>query len=279
MNNKINIMTGILYLASLLIWSTGCNSTPGNIKSDTLSIHKIDTVNKFAWKPVVYDSTKQYIYLTFDDGPQRGTNAVLELIKQLNVKATFFMVGLHTTFKSDGMQLVNMIKENYPQTLLANHSYSHANDHYKYFYQHPLLAEEDFFHDQQMLHVPFKIIRLPGNSAWAEKNEIKATSLVRPITELLDSAGYSVVGWDVEWSFNHKTANPVQTPEKMAAIVDSALAKNYTHSRNHIVILSHDRMFRSPNYSDSLSKFISLLKQNPHYVFETIDHYPGMKLK
>jgi peptidoglycan/xylan/chitin deacetylase (PgdA/CDA1 family) len=275
MNNKLKIMSGVLILSLLLLGNTACNTTIGNPANDV----KTDTANKFAWKPIVRDSTKKYIYLTFDDGPQHGTVAVFNLCKQLGVKATFFMVGLHTTIKSDGKQIVKMIRENYPQTLLANHSYAHANGHYKYFYHHPLLAEQDFFHTQQLLDVPYKIIRLPGNSAWVGKNEIRATQLVRPVTELLDSAGYNIVGWDIEWNFNHKTADPVQTPEQMSAMVDSVLAKNYTHSKNNIVILSHDRMFRSPLYADSLAKFISLLKRNPNYVFETIDHYPGMKLK
>jgi hypothetical protein len=37
-------------------------------------------------------------------------------------------------------------------------------------------------------------------------------------------------------------------------------------------------MFRLPNYADSLQKFIMILKQNPKYVFETMDHYPGLKI-
>ncbi|MBC7722216.1 MAG: polysaccharide deacetylase, partial [Pedobacter sp.] len=93
----------------------------------------------------------------------------------------------------------------------------------------------------------------------------------------LDSAGYNVIGWDVEWDFNHKTANPVQSPQRLINIVDSAFAKEHLHTKNHLVILSHDRMFRNQNYTDSLAKFITLLKQNPRNVFETVDHYPGVK--
>ena len=229
-------------------------------------------------KPAVQrDTTKKYIFLTFDDGPQKGTETVYNIIKNQNIKATFFMVGLHSKIKSDGKELANTIKQSYPQTLLANHSYSHAYDKYFYFYHHPQMAMEDFLHSQQLLSIPYKIVRLPGNSAWVRNNEIKASQLVKPVCKLLDSAGYNVIGWDVEWSFNHKTQTPVQTPFQMLKIVDNALARENVHTKNCVVILSHDRMFRNANYADSLNKFIGLLKQHPNYVFETVDHYPNLK--
>ena len=260
----------------------GCGTSPGtgkvpNDSTKTLATHQQQTIDKFARQPFVYDSTKKYVYLSFDDGPQPGTMVCYNLCRQEGIKATFFMVGLHTARKSDGKKMVAMIRESYPQILLANHSYTHANDKYHFFYEHPLMAEQDFYKAQDSLQVPYKIIRLPGNSAWAREGEIKASGLVRPVTRLLDSAGYNVIGWDVEWNFNHKNARPVQSPQKLANQVDSAFARNKTHTRNHLVILSHDRMFQRPGDADSLAKFIRLLKQNPNYVLETIDHYPGLK--
>ncbi|MES2006009.1 MAG: polysaccharide deacetylase family protein [Bacteroidota bacterium] len=231
----------------------------------------------FAWQPIRYDSTKQYIYLSFDDGPQHGTVTCFDLCKKDSIKASFFMVGHHSEMKSDGKKIVADIRNAYPQILLANHSYSHANNRYIYFYQHPEMAGADFFKAQEVLQVPYKIARLPGNSAWVRTGEVKATHLVSPVSHLLDSAGYNVIGWDVEWSFGKKSARPVQTPQKLANMVDSAFAKNQTHIPNHLVILTHDRMFQHPEDVDSLARFIQILKQNPRYVFETVDHYPGLK--
>ncbi len=264
--------TGVL-IFFYLISCAGVTDSKGGGGED-----KPQTVSdKFEPKTFLYDSTKKYIYLTFDDGPQHGTVTCFELCKEEKIKSSFFMVGLHTMQKSDGRKIVSMIREGYPQTLLANHSFTHANGKYVYFYQHPQMAGQDFFRAQDTLHVPYKIIRLPGNRSWVREGEVKATNLVRSVAELLDSAGYNVIGWDVEWHFNHKNARPVQTPEKLAAEVDSAFARNDTHSPNHLVILSHDRMFQRPGDADSLLKFIRILKQNPQYVFETVDHYPGLK--
>jgi len=270
----------ILIVLMLLI---GCNNTtqPSSrektaIASDTIPNKKI-VVNPFKWKPLKYDSGKEYVYLTFDDGPQNGTQAVFDLIKKLKVKATFFMVGSHAS-SPHLKSIVHQIKYAYPQSLLANHSTSHANNHYNYFYHHPYMAAEDFYSAQNTLSVPYKIIRLPGNSAWVFDDTMKASKLVKPVCKLLDSSGYKVIGWDVEWSFNHKTAYPIQKPQIMANQVDSALVKNHVHNRNHVVLLAHDRMFRKENYLDSLEKFISILKQNPNLVFETVDHYPQVKI-
>jgi peptidoglycan/xylan/chitin deacetylase (PgdA/CDA1 family) len=264
---------GMLYLL-LCAGFTGCLSAHGNDPADA-TIDK--PVDKFEWQPIHYDSTKKYIYLSFDDGPQHGTVTCYDLCRSEDVKASFFMVGLHTAMKSDGKKIVSMIRNSYPQSLLANHSYSHANGKYLAFYTHPQKAEYDFFAAQDSLHIPYKIARLPGNRSWVREGEVRATDLVSPVAHLLDSAGYNVIGWDAEWHFKKKSSRPVQTPAKMAAEIDSAFSKGQTHVRNHLVLLTHDRMFQRPGDADSLAKLIHLLKQNPSYVFETVDHYPGLK--
>lgn len=279
--DRIMISTIGIVICSYMI---GCqDTTHAKPQQGHIPLKGKDTVNTAAvnpltnWHPLAYDSTKKYIYLTFDDGPQPGTVACYQCCKQLGVKASFFMVGLHTERKTDGKQIVAMIRDSYPQFLLTNHSYSHAWDKYRFFYHHAEDARADFERAQILMHVPYRIIRLPGNSAWVREGELKASSLVKPVTQLLDSAGYNVMGWDLEWNFNHKNARPIQHPEKLAAQVDSAFAKNRTHVKNHLVILTHDRMFQRGYDTDSLVKFISILKQNPAYVFETVDHYPGLK--
>jgi peptidoglycan/xylan/chitin deacetylase (PgdA/CDA1 family) len=239
-----------------------------------VNIEPIVPVNETATN---FDSNKTYIYLTFDDGPQHGTVNCINICRQEGVKASFFMVGAHMQVKSDGKQIVASIRNSYPQFLLANHSYDHAKGKYKYFYQHPQMALADFLRTQDSMMPLPKIIRLPGNNAWVRDTVIKASRLVRPVSRLLDSAGFNVIGWDMEWNFDHKSARPVQSPEKLAAQVDTLVAHGSTYQPKHLVILTHDRMFhRSPD-SLALVQFIQLVKRNPNYVFETVDHYPGLK--
>lgn len=274
--------------ALLFIYIIACNEKPSNAKLSSIAtaIPEIATTTLpnaahtpeqcIVSTPILYDSTKKYIYLTFDDGPQHGTTYCIQTVKKEQIKASFFMIGnqVNDVFLK---KLVASVRNDYPQILLANHSYTHANNKYIYFYHHPNMAFNDFVEAQETMNVPFKIIRLPGNSAWINAQSIKASPLVKPVCKMLDSAGYNVIGWDVEWSFNHKTANPVLSPETMLQFVNNAFQKNYTHTKNHLVILTHDRMFRNANFNDSLQKFIGLLKQNPNYIFETVDHYPNLK--
>jgi len=60
------------------------------------------------------------IALTFDDGPNANTAGVLDVLKSLNVKATFFIVGKMA--KSHPDMLARMAAEGH---LLANHSATH----------------------------------------------------------------------------------------------------------------------------------------------------------
>ncbi|MDE1191273.1 MAG: polysaccharide deacetylase family protein [Arachidicoccus sp.] len=259
--------------------------TEGAIPNDTvIKSQSAEAVkSQSAGSNIILDSTKKYVYLTFDDGPQPGTSNVYHNLKALNLKGTFFMVGLHATFGKTMHDLVDSIRDAYPQILLANHSYTHAKDHYEYFYHHVQDCFNDFLQAQSSLNVQKKFIRLPGNSAWVLATGIQAHPLVKPVCELLDSAGYNVIGWDAEWSFKRDPSGhgsvPVQSAETMVKMVENALNDHHTHRKNAIVLLSHDRMFNHQNYSDSLYKFMYELKtRNPDYIFETVDHYPDAKM-
>lgn len=225
------------------------------------------------------DSTKKYVFLTFDDGPQPGTEEVIQALRKNQVKASFFMVGYHATFSKHMQELVDTIRNGFPAILLANHSYTHAfNDRYFNFYHHPEAAVKDFYKAEDSLGATHKIIRLPGNTAWVTgKADIKASGLVRPVCNLLASAGYRVMGWDVEWHFKRGPGGsvPVQSATSMANTLINAMEKHESHTKNCIVLLAHDRMFHLPNNADSLSAMIGMVKaKHPEYIFETIEKYP-----
>jgi peptidoglycan/xylan/chitin deacetylase (PgdA/CDA1 family) len=274
------------FLAVTLAINCNNTTTPQNsTKADsaaavTAAPDTVKKVVKFESAPIVIDTNKRYIFLTWDDGPQPpGSTNCFNIFRQLGVKASFFTIANHVEGR-ERQNLIDTIRSSYPQYLLVNHSKSHAfNDHYQYFYHHPHDALLDFIACQQQLAIPFKIVRLPGNSAWVRTGEVAAAPLVKPVCLLLDSAGYNVIGWDEEWGFktvNHESV-PVQGAQTMARMIDRDFTEHHLHSRNTLVLLAHDRMFAHANYADSLYKCLSILKKDPRYVFETIDHYPGLK--
>lgn len=220
------------------------------------------------------DSTTKYIYITFDDGPLPGTANCIAICKQQNIPASFFEVGLHQGRSVLSKGLYAQI-QNDSLFALCNHSFTHANGKYKYFYHHPAMAFNDFMKAQKSLEVKNNIIRLPGNSAWNITQLKKASGLVKPVVQKLDSAGFNVIGWDVEWGFN-KNGQPRQSPKFVMDLIDSAFAKNHTTTKNHLVILMHDHMFRAPADAAKLDTLIGLLKSNTSYQFKKITAYPGL---
>jgi peptidoglycan/xylan/chitin deacetylase (PgdA/CDA1 family) len=66
---------------------------------------------------------RKSIALTFDDGPDPDTTPIiLEILKQKNVKATFFVIGKKA---EKYPELLRQIDEE--GHIVANHSYSHHN--------------------------------------------------------------------------------------------------------------------------------------------------------
>lgn len=232
--------------------------------------------------PIKYDSSKRYIYLTWDDSPQPpGTVNCKAIFRAENVKATFFAVG----FNQVGPQkkrLIDSIRTGYPLFLLANHSFSHGfNDKYSKFYSPAMTdsALHDFLKNEELLKVPVKIIRLPGNNTWASNGQIEGQKADNPLIKKLDAMGYKIVGWDVEWRQHGSKKEPEQSVDEIVKLINQKFDDESTFQPRAIVILSHDRLFEKKQYADSLSRFISLLKQDKRNVFETIDHYPTVQKK
>ena len=68
-------------------------------------------------------SDEKKAYLTFDDGPTiKATGKILDVLKEENVKASFFVVGKHV---KEHPELVNRAYNE--GHYIANHGYSHNN--------------------------------------------------------------------------------------------------------------------------------------------------------
>jgi peptidoglycan/xylan/chitin deacetylase (PgdA/CDA1 family) len=266
-------------VAGLLLSSCNSGTNPDKKGADT-------TLNAAA-KPlpgstIHYDSSKRYIFLTWDDSPQPpGTVNCKAIFDAQQVKATFFAVGFNQVgpWKK---RLIDSIRNGYPHYLLANHSFSHGfNDKYSKFYalNNTDSALHDFLRNESELKVPVKIIRLPGNNTWASNGEIHGQLSKNPLVHQLDSLGYFIIGWDLEWGQQNKMKAPRESAVEMVKRVNQHFDDGNTNQANAIVILSHDRLFEKKQFADSLAKFISLLKEDKRNVFETIDHYPSVQHK
>ncbi|WP_165601963.1 polysaccharide deacetylase family protein, partial [Chryseobacterium contaminans] len=80
------------------------------------------------------DPDKRVIYLTFDDGPNQGTENLLKILDKRNVCATAFLVGKHAYGSTKQKNDFKLLKDN-PLIELANHSFTHAHNKYTDFYK------------------------------------------------------------------------------------------------------------------------------------------------
>ena len=237
---------------------------------------KKDTVAAVTLKPVIVRK-KKTIYLTFDDGPDKGTKKVMAIMKAEHMPVTLFLIGEHV-YGSKGQ------KETYDSLLkcalfeVANHSYTHAFENkYREFYELEDSAVKDFERCADSLNLTDNIIRMPGRNTWRTKNisstDIKTTE---EAADSLYSKGFSAIGWDVEWQFNNEQ-RLIQTDSIMLNEIDSAFAKNKTKTTDQLVLLAHDRTFLHAEDSSSLHRLIIQLKKRNEYNFETVNKYPGLE--
>lgn len=220
---------------------------------------------------------KKTIYLTFDDGPNKGTKNVLHIVEQEQVPVTLFVIGEHVYGSKYQFAIFDSVSNN-ELFEIANHSYTHAFENkFNRFYQLPDSAVKDFARCADSLHLTSGIIRTPGRNIW-RTDSVSCTD-IKTSTAAADSfyeKGFKAVGWDLEWHFN-KEQRPVQTPEEMMNQIDSAFAKNKTKTTDHLVLLAHDQVYIGSDDSASLHSFIRRLKEKDEYNFEQVSQYPGLR--
>ena len=128
------------------------------------------------------------VYLTFDDGPSENTNAILDILADHDVKATFFVVGREDDESKEAYQRI--VNEGHT---LGMHSYSNK---YSVIYQ----SRDAFISDYQKLHeyllevtgVDSKYYRFPGGSS----NQISNVPMADLIA-YLDEQNVVYYDWNV----------------------------------------------------------------------------------
>lgn len=91
-----------------------------DLKIDISRNNTIKTENIQKTKTKVLDPNNKYIALTFDDGPSIYTEKIIELLKEYDVNATFFILGNKVEIYKDVLK-----KSIEYGNELGNHSYNH----------------------------------------------------------------------------------------------------------------------------------------------------------
>jgi peptidoglycan-N-acetylglucosamine deacetylase len=218
---------------------------------------------------------KKTIYLTFDDGPNKGTANVMAIMEAEQIPATMFIIGEHVYGSTAQNDTWDSLQRN-PLFETANHSYTHAfeNKYFK-FYSLPDSAVSDFKRCADSLHFNSNIIRTPGRNIWRTEN-ISFTDLKNSTAsaDSLQSKGFTAMGWDLEWHFTDDQ-KLVQSDTLLMSELATLFAKQETKTPGHLVLLAHDRTFVRSDDSAALHRFVKALKAKDEYDFETVSKYPG----
>ena len=163
------------------------------------------------------------VYLTFDDGPSTNTEAILDILDEYDIKATFFVVG-----KTDEHS-ISMYKEIVKRGhTLGMHSFSHV---YSDIYESVDAFTEDLERISGYLYgitgvKPF-VYRFPGGSS----NKVSSVN-IRDCIEVLNEKNIPYFDW------NSQTGDASKNSPEPKILVANAL-KNISKMDN-VVILMHD---------------------------------------
>jgi peptidoglycan-N-acetylglucosamine deacetylase len=246
-------------------------------KMFTVNAATPDTAVTKLHSPGAPKKKKKTIYLTFDDGPNKGTKNMMHIVQEEEIPVTLFIIGQHVYgSKEQNAVFDSLINCNLFE--IANHSFTHAfQNKYAKFYQVPDSAVKDFKRCADSLHLTAKIIRTPGRNIW-RTGQFSSTDISssKAAADSLFANGFTITGWDLEWHFD-ANMQLTNTSDEMVMQVDSMFANAKTKTADQLVLLAHDQVYQKPNDSAELHQFIIKLKAKNEYNFETISKYPDIK--
>ena len=168
-------------------------------------------------------SSGKKVYLTFDDGPSSNTDQILDILKDYDVKATFFVVG--KTDERSVKAYQRIVEEGHT---LAMHSYSHRYDE---IYESKEAFARDLNSLQEYLYettgVWPRIYRFPGGSS----NTVSKVDM-QELIEYLTDIGITYFDWNVASGDAVSRTLPAET------IVNNCLSD--IEKQKESVILMHD---------------------------------------
>lgn len=175
-------------------------------------------------RPEKQISPNKTIFLTFDDGPSARTGEVLDILKQKNVKATFFVVGNTSATGKDYMKRI--VEEGHT---IAPHTFTH---NFKSIYSSVEAYLNDFNKIYTLIYettgLKPTIFRFAGGS----KNSFNKNNYREIIAEMT-RRGFDYYDW------NLSTGDAVQ---KSLTPAEKCLSNvlNYSAKYNNAVVLMHD---------------------------------------
>ena len=214
---------------------------------------KILTADEVERLKNIYKTDEKIVFLTFDDGPSKTvTVPILDLLKQENIKANFFVLGSRVDLYP------NIVKRAYEEGhYIGNHGYSHQ---YPKIYESSNSVLEEYNKTNQSVRNAIgnsiyntNIFRFPGGSVGGMYHDLKSEAKL-----LLEQNNIA----SVDWNALNGDSEGLRTEEAMVNRL-----KETIEGKNSVVILMHDAGDKVKTYN-ALPQIIEYLKQEG-YEFKT----------
>jgi peptidoglycan/xylan/chitin deacetylase (PgdA/CDA1 family) len=168
--------------------------------------------------------------LTFDDGPYKYTDQVLDVLKQNNIKATFFITGTNL-----GKGQIDDETSGWPKILRRMHSEGHQLASHTWSHQ-DLTASSDEVRQQQIIYNEMAFRNIFGFFPKYLRPPYGTCSRVSGCLDYATKLGYHVVNWNLDTKdFENNTPEKIQTSRNTFSNGVSTNAK-----ANAYIELSHD---------------------------------------
>lgn len=196
---------------------------------------------------------KKVAYLTFDDGPSKVTERILDVLEVYDVPATFFLIGCNITEEREPV-IERMVENN---NAIGIHTYCHKADE---IYRSAQSYLDDLKKTQERIYEvtgkEVSMIRFPWGSA---NNYLK--KIEDSLLPALEAEGYNYYDWNVS------AEDSIGNPTRYSILKN--VKKDFDRYDNPVVLM-HDSATSSLT-AEMLPDIIVMLK-NGGYQFDTLDH-------
>lgn len=201
------------------------------------------------------------VYLTFDDGPSKTTESVLDVLQAEGVPATFFVMAAENNEK----YLPILERTAAEGHLIALHTCTHE---YRKIYQSAEAYWEDLaaLREKLLPYVPaeqkIQWIRFPGGSSNTVSHRYGGSGIMKQLVAEAEKRGFTYIDWNV-------SAEDAVGGHPSA----STIYNNIIHGvdgKNVCIVLMHDTN-ATKNTAAALPDVIRWFK-NAGYRFDTVDH-------
>ncbi|WP_238904017.1 polysaccharide deacetylase family protein [Clostridium sp. YIM B02506] len=215
-------------------------------------------IQDFLVKNIKIQDGKKIAYLTFDDGPSTTvTPKILKILKDNNIKATFFIVGDKL---EENPETKNILLDIYKQGhAIANHTYTH---NYSKLYPQGKIDANTFMGELEQTNYAIKkvlgdkfntrVVRFPGGHAsWGGREEID---------NKLEEKKYKYIDWN---ALIGDAEGSRKTKEQLLNRYHETFV-----GQEKLVLLMHDT-YSKESTAEALQDIITDLK-NKGYEFKTL---------